>query len=114
MKLIAPGRHAGPPLALLASVHVAFFAASLASARLLRHGAMYVNPYDASETVQKFFANSAEAIRVSTFFFFGSAVPLGLFVATVVSRLRFLGVRAAGTYISLFGGFAASAALAIS
>jgi hypothetical protein len=32
----------------------------------------------------------------------------------VVSRLRFLGVRAAGTYISLFGGFAASAAFAIS
>jgi hypothetical protein len=41
-------------------------------------------------------------------------VPLGLFTATVVSRLRFLGVRAAGTYIALFGGFVASAALALS
>jgi hypothetical protein len=31
-----------------------------------------------------------------------------------VSRLRFLGVRAAGTHITLFGGFAAAVALAVS
>jgi hypothetical protein len=36
---------------------------------------------------------------------FGAAVPLGIFTATAVSRLRFLGVRAAGTDIALFGGF---------
>jgi hypothetical protein len=37
---------------------------------------------------------------------FGSAIPLGLFTATAVSQLQFLGVRAAGTSIALFGGFA--------
>jgi hypothetical protein len=51
---------------------------------------------------------------VSAFFFFGSAVPLGIYTATVVSRLRFLGVRAAGTNIALFGGFAASGAIVAS
>jgi hypothetical protein len=36
---------------------------------------------------------------------FGAWVCLGLFTATVVSRLHFLGARAAGTYIALLGGF---------
>jgi len=37
---------------------------------------------------------------------FGAAIPLGIFTATIVSRLRFLGVRAAGTEIAFFGGLA--------
>jgi len=41
-------------------------------------------------------------------------VPLGIYAATGVSRLRFLGVRAAGSYIALFGGSVGSIALAIS
>ena len=114
MKLMSQTRHAGPPLLLLAMVHLLLFTASLLAGTFLRHGAVYVNPYSSSKAVQDFFANSSHLIRVSTFFFFGSAVPLGLFTATVVSRLRFLGVRAAGTYIALFGGFVASAGLGIS
>ena len=38
----------------------------------------------------------------------GSAIPLGIFGAVIVSQLRFLGVRAAGIYIALFGGLAAA------
>ena len=37
---------------------------------------------------------------------FAAAIPLGIFTASVVSRLHFLGVRAAGPSIALFGGFA--------
>ena len=114
MQLNSQTRHAGPPLPLLAVAHLLLFAASVFAGTLLRHGAVYVNPYSSPQAVQDFFANSPQAIRVSTFFFFGSAVPLGLFTATVVSRLRFLGVRAAGIYIALFGGIVASAALGIS
>jgi hypothetical protein len=105
--------HAGPPLLLLASVYVALFAASIAIPAVIRHGASYVNPYDTTEHIQRFFAESPLAVRVGGFFIFGSAVPLGLFSATIVSRLRFLGVRAAGTYIALFGGFMAPAALVV-
>ncbi|MFZ0745379.1 MAG: hypothetical protein WAM85_13290 [Terracidiphilus sp.] len=54
------------------------------------------------------------AVRLSSFFLFGSAVPLGIFVVTVVGRLRYLGVRAAGTGIALFGGLSASIALFLS
>jgi len=39
---------------------------------------------------------------------FGASIPLGIFSATVSSRLKFLGVRAAGTDIALFGGFLAA------
>ena len=36
---------------------------------------------------------------------FGAVIPLGIFTATTVSRLRFLGVRAASADIARFGGF---------
>jgi hypothetical protein len=45
---------------------------------------------------------------------FGAAIPLGIFTATMVSRLRFLGFRAAGADIALFGGFMAALNVAIS
>ena len=35
---------------------------------------------------------------------FGAAIPLGIFTASIVSRLQFLGSRAAGVSIALFGG----------
>jgi hypothetical protein len=44
----------------------------------------------------------------------GSAIPFGIFAVTIVSRLRFLGVRAAGTNIALLGGLVATIALILS
>jgi hypothetical protein len=106
--------HAGPSLLLPAIVHILLFVASVAALALLGHGALLaLNPYGSAETAREFFARSPEAVRVSAFFFFGSAIPLGIYAATVVSRLRFLGVRAAGSYIALFGGFAAAGTLAL-
>ncbi len=107
--------HAGPPLLPLAVVHTLLFVASIAAGAVLRHGGpTYANPFGPVAEAQRFFNSNPNALRWSAFLFFGSAVPLGIYTATVVSRLRFLGVRAAGTYIALFGGFAASAALAAS
>jgi hypothetical protein len=105
-------RFAGPPLLPLALVHVLLFAASLAVGAMLRGGPSYANPYGPIEDAQRFFGANPEALRWSAFLSLGSAVPLGIYTATIVSRLRFLGVRAAGTNIALFGGFAASVALA--
>jgi hypothetical protein len=106
--------HRGPSLLVLALVYVLLVAASIISGLLLKHGAAVVNPYSSAEESRRFFAQNPTALRVAAFFSFGSSVPLGIYAATVVSRLRFLGVRAAGSYIALFGGFAASIALAIS
>ncbi len=115
MKRIDPSHpFAGPPLLPLAVVHVLLFAASLAVNAILRHGQAYANPYGPIEDAQRFFTTNPVALRWSAFFLFGSAVPLGIFTATAVARLRFLGVRAAGTYITLLGGAATSIAIAVS
>ena len=55
-----------------------------------------------------FFQSQASSVRLFGALQFGAAVPLGIFTATMVSRLRFLGIRAAGANIALFGGFGAA------
>jgi hypothetical protein len=106
--------HAGPSLLGLAVVYTLLVLVSVIPGLLLKHGPAALNPYISAEESRRFFADNPLALRVAAFFSFGSSVPLGIYAATVVSHLRFLGVRAAGSYIALFGGFAASAALVIS
>lgn len=55
-----------------------------------------------------FFRARPTAVLICAALHFGAAIPLGIFTATVVSRLHFLGVRAAGAMNALFGGFAAA------
>src|ERR1700733_15767946 len=108
-------RFRGPSLILLGTIHILIFAGGLVAAAVLRHGgAPYVNPYAAAEVVRAFFAQNPVAVRVSSFLLFASAVPLGLFAVPMVSRLRFMGVRAAGANIALFGGLTAANALIVS
>jgi len=105
---------AGPSLSGLAIVHILLFVASAVAAALLRHGIPVVNPYGPGEAARQYFANNPQALRAAAFFFVGSSVPLGVFTSTIVSKLRFLGVRAAGTNIAAYGGATASFALLIS
>jgi hypothetical protein len=107
-------RFRGPSIILLASVHILLFFAGLVTAAALRHGASFVTPFAPAEQVRMFIVQSPMAVRVSSFFLFGSAVPFGIFAVTIVSRLRFMGVRAAGTNITLLGGMAATIALFLS
>jgi hypothetical protein len=108
-------RFRGPSLILLATVHILLFVAGIVAAATLRHGAPYVvTPFAPAEELRSFLAQSPTAVRVSNFFLFGSAVPFGIFAVTTVSRLRFLGVRAAGTNIALLGGLIATIALILS
>ena len=104
----------GPSLILLATVHILLFVAGLVAATTLRHGAPYVTPFAPAQKLLSFLAQSPTATRVSNFFLFASAVPFGIFAVTTVSRLRFIGVRAAGTNIALLGGLIATIALILS
>jgi hypothetical protein len=104
----------GPSLTMLAIVHILVFEAGFAAAMVLRHGAPFVTPFAPAAELQQFLAKSPTAVRVSNFFLFGSAAPLGIFAVTAVSRLRFMGVRAAGTNIALLGGLIATMALLLS
>jgi hypothetical protein len=107
-------RFRGPSLLLLAVAHILIFMGNLVAVATLRHGAPYVNPFAEGDMVRNFFAVNARAVQIGSFFLLGSAVPFGIFAATIVSRMRFLGVRAAGTTIALFGGFSAAGLLALS
>ncbi|MGA2534839.1 MAG: hypothetical protein ABSF53_02400 [Terracidiphilus sp.] len=107
-------RFRGPSLILLAIVHILVFEAGFIAAMVLRHGGPFVTPFAPADQLHQFLAQSPTAVRLSNFFLFGSAVPLGIFAVTAVSRLRFLGVRAAGTNIALLGGLIATIALLLS
>jgi hypothetical protein len=107
-------RFRGPSLLLLATVHFLLFACSLVAAAVLRHGTRFVTPFAPAEELRAFLAVSPTAVRVSNFLLFGSAVPFGIFAVTTVSRLRSLGVRAAGANIALLGGLIATIALILS
>jgi hypothetical protein len=107
-------RHPSPPLAVLAVVYAAVFMASLAVTALLTGGDHYPSPFSATAASLDFFSRHSVAVRWGAFLQLGAAVPLGLFTATVASRLQFLGVRAAGVHIAFYGGIAASVFLALS
>lgn len=107
-------RFRGPSILLLATAHILIFAAGLVAAAMLRHGGGFVTPFSRAEQIRDFIAQSPMAVRISNFFLFGSAVPFGIFAVTTVSRLRFMGVRAAGTNIALLGGLVATIALFLS
>ena len=64
----------------------------------------YPGPWEPVETIAAFFQARPMAVRVCAFLQFGAAIPLGIFTATIVSRLQFLGSRVAGVSIALFGG----------
>lgn len=101
-------RHAGPSLLVLTLVYIALFAASGSKVSVAFHV-----PHD-SATAPAFVAQNSRAIRWGSFFELGSAIPLGIFMAVSVSRLRFLGIRAAGEQIAALGGIATPMMLAVS
>jgi hypothetical protein len=72
----------------------------------MTRGGHIPSPFDRTLSGLGFFTEHADAVRLSAFLQLGAAIVLGLFTATAVSRLRFLGVQAAGGTIAAFGGFA--------
>ncbi|HEY6445864.1 MAG TPA: hypothetical protein VIY53_05345 [Acidobacteriaceae bacterium] len=63
-------------------------------------------PHD-SATAVPFVTQHIRAIRLGSFLEFISAIPLGIFMAVCISRLRLPGIRAAGEQIAVLGGMAA-------
>jgi hypothetical protein len=74
----------------------------------------FPGPWEPAATLTQYFVGHPDDVRWCAVLQFGSAIPLGIFTATMVSRLRFLGLRVAGVDIALFGGLMASFDLALS
>jgi len=106
--------HRGPPLLGLAIVFTLLFAGSLIGVAALTGGGHFPSPYAPAADAAAYFAAHPGAVALGAFLQLGAAIPLGLYAATASSRLRFLGIEAAGATIALFGGVAASVFLALS
>lgn len=99
-------RHQGPPLGILAVVWTVLFVVGLAI--VLAGTPRFPEPGAAGEAISAFFITRATADTVCALLQFGAAIVLGIFTASAVNQMRFLGVRAAGVNIALFGGLAAA------
>jgi hypothetical protein len=93
-------RHAGLSLLALILVYVAPMILGGRNVSVAFHV-----PHD-SAGAMAFVVQHNWAIRFGSFCEFASAIPLGIFMAISVSRLRVPGVRAAGEQIAALGGIA--------
>lgn len=107
-------RHRGPSLLLVAIVYIVLVIAGILIGVILVPRSSFPMPNQPVERAVAYYSLYGMSARWLSFFELASAIPLGIFTATAVSRLRFLGVRAAGELIALYGGMTASAMLIVS
>jgi hypothetical protein len=118
-------KHAGPNPGIVAIIYTLLFNAGLyfvVSFRAPEHLAAsatatrpyFPGPWESAQSIAAYFQSHSGAVLMCAFLQFGAAIPLGIFTATMVSRLQFLGVRAAGPVIALFGGLMCAFDIAIS
>jgi hypothetical protein len=107
-------RHRGPNLGIVAMTFITLFLAGLYPVTMFGGKPYFPGPGESASTIVSFFQMRGPAVLLCAFFHFGAAIVLGIFTATVVSQLRFLGVRAAGAYIALFGGLATALNMGVS
>jgi hypothetical protein len=97
-------RHRGPHPGFVAVVFVVLFLAGLYPVTMFGGSPYFPGPWETPDVIATFFRLRPESLVLCAFFHFGASVTLGIFAATIVSQLSFLGVRVAGTNIAFFGG----------
>ena len=102
---IATHKHAGPPLWLLALLYTILFIAGLYPVTMYGGMPYWPGPWETPSVITYFFQTQTTRVLACVLLQTGATICLGLFTAVVVSRLQFLGIRAAGVTIALFGGF---------
>ncbi len=98
-------RHPGPPLWLLAILYTVLFNAGLYPVTTMAGAIHWPGPWEPASVIVTYFQTHISAVLTCLFLQVGATICLGLFCAVTVGRLLFLGVRAAGPWIALFGGF---------
>ena len=110
MQTISHNTHKSPPLGILAIAFTVLFCAGLSFViSFSPTSPHFPAPWDTADIITAYFRNYSHAALMCSFLQFIAAVPLGIYVVSVVSRLRFHGVKTAGPYIALFGGLIAAA-----
>jgi hypothetical protein len=98
-------RHSGPNLGVVATIFVALFLVGLSFVTVFVTNPSFPSPDTGITRIVTYFQIRPEQVRISAFLSFGSLIMLGVFVAGIVSRFRFLGVRSAWVDIALWAGF---------
>jgi hypothetical protein len=83
----------------MAIAYTVLFLAGLYPVTVFGGQPYYPGPWESADTIAAFFQARPTAVRVCAFLQFGAAIPLGIFTASIASRLQFLGSRAAGVSI---------------
>lgn len=99
-------QHAGPNLGVVATVYMMLFLAGLWPVTTMADKVHFPRPWESGPEMVSYFQTHQGPVLWCAFLQFGALIALGVFTATAVSRLHFLGVRAAGATIALFGGLA--------
>lgn len=107
-------RSGGPHPGILATISLGLTIGGLLASSILTGGQTFVSPFSPAGQIAAYFYGNADAVRLASVLQFGSAVPLGIFAATVYARQLRLGVRVPGPAIGFFGGITASAFLMLS
>jgi hypothetical protein len=97
--------HRGPHLGLLAILYTVLFLAGLYPVTAFAGLPYWPGPWEPASVIVPYFQTHYTPVLICVFLQFGATVCLGLFTASVVSRMQFLGMRSAGMWIALFGGF---------
>jgi hypothetical protein len=100
-----------PHPGLAALVSLALLVAGLVVAAVMSGGDALASPFGSTAEVVGRIRDHHDAFRALAFFQLGSAVPLGIYAATVYGRQLRLGVRVPGPVIGLVGGIVAVTSL---
>ena len=111
--LKTPARFRGPNSGIVATVFVVLFFAGLMPVTAFGGMPYFPGPTASVNEMVAFFSQRQAGTLLCAFLQFGSAVPLGVFPTSMVARLKFRGVRAAGADMALFGGLATAMGLVI-
>lgn len=97
--------HKGPHPGMLAVLYTLLFCIGLYPVTALYKLPYWPGPWEPASVIVPYFQQYGARVLFCLVLQFGAMVCLGLFTAAIVSRLHFLGARAPGTHIALFGGF---------
>jgi len=107
-------KYRGPHPGITALIYVILFMASIILVPLLSNGSVLPSPFADIGNIRQLIRDFLWALKINAFLQFGAAIPLGLFTAAVVTKIKTMGVNAAGLNIALFGGITASVWISIS
>ena len=104
MNAPAYATHKGPHPGFLALLYTLLFCVGLFPVRVMYKQPYWPGPWESASVIVAYFQNYGSRVLFCIILQLGALICFGLFAVTIVSRLRFLGAKAAGTYIALFGG----------